>query len=99
VRKLYLTARARQDVLEIEEYIAIDSPTAAVRFTDKLEQRWLLLRDNPNMGRKRTDLMPELRSVSEGDYLIFYRIIDKTIEIMRIVHGAREVEKIITPQE
>jgi toxin ParE1/3/4 len=97
VRKLYLTARARQDVLEIEEYIAIDSPQAAVKFTDRLEQRWLSIKDNPNIGRKRTDLIPDLRSVLEGDYFIFYRIVDKTIEIVRIVHSAREMKKIFKP--
>ena len=97
--KLYLTQKARQDVLEIEEYIAKDSHVAAVRFTDRLEQRWLSLKDNPNIGRKRTELMPDLRSVSEGDYYIFYRIGDKTIEIMRIVHTARKQEKIFTLQK
>jgi toxin ParE1/3/4 len=99
VRKIYLTLRARLDVLEIEEYIAKDNPVAAVRFTDRLEQRWLSLKDNPNIGRKRTELMLDLRSVSEGDYFIFYRIVDETIEIMRVVHSARNLDEIFTLQQ
>lgn len=87
-----LTEPAVQDLEEIYKYIALDNIDAAERMKHKLQKRWCAAAENPGIGRKRNELQPNLRSVTEGSYLIFYRQIENGIEILRILHGARDLE-------
>ena len=48
--------------------------------------------ENPGTGRVRNDLMSSLRSVAEGNCVIFYRPIDDGMLIMRVLHGARDIQ-------
>jgi len=50
-----------------------------------------LLADNPGLGRARDELRPGLRSFSAGRFLIFYRPLDNGIQVVRVVHGARDI--------
>lgn len=88
------TAPARLDLLEIYEYIAPDNPAAAARWIDKLESECRKLADMPGMGRRREDLAPGLRSFVVGAYLIFYRPIDGGVQITRVLHGARDIDRL-----
>jgi plasmid stabilization system protein ParE len=47
--------------------------------------------DNP-LGRARLELAPNLRSLLVGDYVMFYRPIDDGIEVVRVLHGARDID-------
>jgi toxin ParE1/3/4 len=47
------------------------------------------------MGRERNDIAPGLRSFPVGKYLIFYRLIDEGLEIVRVLHGARNIENLL----
>jgi toxin ParE1/3/4 len=47
----------------------------------------------PGMGRKRDDLGKGLRSFPVKKYLIFYRQAKDDIEIVRVLHGSRNIEK------
>ena len=53
------------------------------------------LASNPGMGRVRNELMEGIRSFAVGRYVIFYRSIPKGIEIVRVLHGARDVAGIL----
>ena len=48
----------------------------------------------PGAGQARSELMPNLRSFPVGRYLIFYRPIPDGIEVLRVLHGARNLRKI-----
>jgi len=50
----------------------------------------------PGTGRSRTDLGPTLRSVAVGDYLIIYRPIEGGIEIVRVLHGRRDINALFS---
>jgi toxin ParE1/3/4 len=43
------------------------------------------------MGRPRKELAPELRSFAVGNHIILYRAIEKGVEIVRVLPGAREL--------
>lgn len=88
---LQRTAQAEQDLIEIWTYIAQDNPTAADRVLDDIEQRFHGLADNPLMGRLRPDIAPELRYFTVGKYLILYRTMPRGIQIVRVIHGARDL--------
>jgi toxin ParE1/3/4 len=46
------------------------------------------------MGRKRDDLRPEIRSFPVKRFVIFYRVTDWQIEIVRVISGARDLKSI-----
>jgi toxin ParE1/3/4 len=84
--------RARIDIDGIWEYIAEDSEAQADIFVDRLAAKFKLLAGNPELGRLRDDLMPQLRSFPFERYVIFYRATSLGIEVLRVLHGARDVE-------
>ncbi len=51
------------------------------------------------MGINRDELEPELRSFPVEDYLIFYRPIDKGVEIVRVVSGYQDLEALFSSQD
>jgi toxin ParE1/3/4 len=89
-RKVKVTARAKADIRSIADWIARDSVTAAVRWLDDLESRFRTICDVPGTGTNREDLRPGLRSSPFGNYLIFFKATQKTLTIVRVIHGARD---------
>jgi toxin ParE1/3/4 len=53
-----------------------------------------MLANAPKAGREREELEAGLRSFVEGSYIIFYRIVSGSIEIVRVLHGARDIESL-----
>jgi Plasmid stabilization system protein len=88
---IQLTAQAEEDLIELWLYIAQDNPAAADRVLDDIEERFHSLAENPLMGRLRPDIAPELRYFVVGKYLILYRIVPDGIQIVRVIHGARDL--------
>lgn len=85
------TAQAEEDLIDIWLYIAHDDVDAADRVLDDIEEKLLLLTDQPSLGPARPDIAPDLRYLPVRRYLILYRQIADGIEIVRVVHGARDV--------
>jgi toxin ParE1/3/4 len=52
-----------------------------------------MLSDHPHAGQRRTELRPCLRSFPVGNYLIFYRPLRGGVELVRVLHGARDVRR------
>ena len=95
MKTIRLTSEAGADVDEIWLFIAQDDPHAADRFHDILLSKFAMLGKQPLIGRERDDLSPGLRSFAVGNYVIFYRDKAEFLEIMRVLHGARDIENII----
>ena len=95
-RILVRTPRAIEDLIEIWTYVARDNRAAADRLLDSLDARMAVLREQPYIGRARTELVPGLRSLTEGSYLILYRVAKDRIEIVRCVHGARRLRPLVS---
>jgi toxin ParE1/3/4 len=55
-----------------------------------------MLADNSKLGRERPELSEHLRSFPEGNYLIFYREWAGRIAIVRVLHGARDLDEIFS---
>ena len=87
------SSRSLTDLNEILEYIARDKPLAGVAFVQKLRDKCALLAENPELGELRADLAENLRAFSVGNYVIFYRIAPKGVEIVRVVSGHRNLEQ------
>ncbi|MEK7677203.1 MAG: type II toxin-antitoxin system RelE/ParE family toxin [Verrucomicrobiota bacterium] len=87
----FRTAQANLDLVEIWSFIAADNPDAADQLLETIDEKAKLLAQSPELGRKRSDLAPSLRSFPVGNYLIFYRPDPNGIEIIRVLHGARDL--------
>jgi toxin ParE1/3/4 len=91
--------RAKSDLVEIWDYIADDSEVRADAFVEAIDQKLSASARRPNMGRLRDELANGLRSFPVGRYVIFYRPISEGIEIVRVLHGARDLGAIFRPDE
>jgi len=90
---------AQIDVAEIWGFIAEDSEAQADAFIDRLGQSFYSLAGNPLMGRARHELSPNLRSFPVSRYVIFYLPMLDGIEIVRVLHGARDFGAIFPSDE
>jgi toxin ParE1/3/4 len=78
---------------EIWDYIAQDNPPAATKLLRLLDSKFQMLAKSPMMGQARADLAPTLRCFSVGNYAIFFRPIPEGIEVVRVLHGARDLRR------
>ncbi|MCT7949328.1 type II toxin-antitoxin system RelE/ParE family toxin [Ancylothrix sp. C2] len=89
------TSPASRDIETIIDLIADNNGfDAAERFLKKVNQKCKNLATFPNMGRRRDELLEELRSFPVDDYLIFYRPIEGGIEILRVISGYRNLSEL-----
>jgi len=85
----WVSDRATADLDEIWLYIAQNNPDAADKFIGELTSRFPKLASMPKMARLREELSPGLRSLPVGRYIVFYRQNEDGVEIIRVLHGAR----------
>lgn len=92
-RRITITPQAEDDLAEIFAYIATDNPAAARRLVATFEEKGELLAEFPGIGspypRRRARLYPV------GSYLILYRETSKGIEVLRYVHGRRDLRRVL----
>ena len=72
-------------------HIAADDPVAATRMVERLAAGVARLADFPESGRDRPEIGADARSVVVGRYLVLYRIRGEFVDIVRVIHGAREI--------
>lgn len=88
------TLQAQADLADIWQYIARNDEAAADRVLEMIDQKLILLSDSPYLGKERFDLSSELRSFAVKNYLIFYRPLNNGIEVIRVLHSARDMENL-----
>jgi toxin ParE1/3/4 len=88
------TSRANLDLVEIALYIAKQNPVAADRWLERIDEKCRRLAQMPDLGRARPDLAPGLRSLPMGSHVIFYRPAPDGIQVIRILHGSRDVSRL-----
>jgi toxin ParE1/3/4 len=81
---------ASQDLNEIADYFADISVEAGERFFQVFNQKCQQLVAFPKSGKSYTTIRSGLRGLSLEGYIIFYRILDDGIEILRVVSGRRD---------
>ena len=87
-----LRPRALQDLAEIWAYIAEDSLRQAGIFVAALDREIRELARRPLIGLARPELFADLRSLPFGRYIIFYLPRKRGIEVVRVLHGARDLK-------
>ena len=89
---LVISDEAIADLVDIWSYIAEDYPERADRFVDEIRSQCESLSETPMIGRERSELLPGMRSFPFGRYLIFYRIAEESLQIVRVLSGYRDLE-------
>ena len=84
--------QAEVDILEIWDFIAGDSIAAADKWVDDLDEKMSLWATQPMMGRARDELAPGVRSLAFGRYVVFFAPLPDGIDIVRVMHGARDID-------
>lgn len=83
---------AQEDPASIREYIAEDDPVRALTFVQELRDACQSLAEMPRSAPKRPQLGPNIRMRPVGNYNIYYRPVADGIEILRVLHAARDVD-------
>lgn len=92
MRAIIKTREALDDLFEIWAYIAENNPVAADGVLDRIDVACQRLAQFPLSGRDRGELAAGLRSLTEGNFLILYRVTETSIQLVRVLHGARDID-------
>ena len=95
-----VTAAAERDLEDIASYVAAQSPRSALMLIRGLREKCESLADTP----RGYPLVPRyehkgVRRRPFGNYLIFYRVGQDAIEVIHILHGARDYEPLLFPED
>jgi toxin ParE1/3/4 len=85
---------AQRDLDEIFVYWAERaSPQITDQLIDRIVDRFWLLSQFPRAGKYASDIAPEIRCFPAGQYLVYYRISRRTVDIIHIFHGGRNQDR------
>jgi toxin ParE1/3/4 len=95
--------RAVTDIEEISDHIAEDNLEAAIRFIEELERTLSQLADIPHIGYHRFFSDSEFDQIRVfpvsrrfKNYLIIYEPTEEGIDVLRVMHGAQDIEQRIS---
>lgn len=100
-KKAFKSRLAKRDLVECATYIGSGSPISAERFLEAAEAAFESLAAMPGMGALREVMNPRLAGLRSWpitgfrNYLIFYRPTRRGIRILRVLHGARDIENLL----
>jgi toxin ParE1/3/4 len=101
VSRWIVRQRADRDIDEQLVYLARRSHSLAARFLESLEQTFVILTESPDRGFCWDDDSRSERSIRVcsvrgfPNVLVFYRPIENGVEIIRVLHGARDISTIL----
>ena len=98
--RVVFAKEAEADLTEIALFIARENKPRALSFTRELRQAARQLGDMP----RAFPLIPRyehygVRRRPHGNYLIFYRVEDDRLTVLHVLHGARDYERLLFPDE
>lgn len=92
--RIIQSPEAQEDLIEIWLYISQNNQAAADQLINAVNEKLILLSESPQMGQLREELRTSLRSFPVGKYRLFYYPIPGGIELVRVIHGARDIENL-----
>jgi len=92
VTRLEFLPQAESDLETIGDYIAQDNPRRAMTFVRELRRQCRKITEAPQAYRPRPELGKGLRSCAYGNYLVFFFEEPGLVRIVRVLHGAMDIE-------
>lgn len=96
MKSLRITVPASKDLNTISDYFLSQSIDSGERFVEAFNQKCQYLAKYPYIGKSYADLRPDLRGLSLMGYIVFYRVSDDSVEILRVVSGYRNLQDIFS---
>lgn len=99
--RLSVFPAAESDVDAAAQFIARDNLDAALRFYDSVESTYRQIRDHPTRWPRYELDDPRLANLARCSvvkfpkYLVFYRVEGPQVEVIRVLHGARDIPAIL----
>lgn len=95
MRRYRLADAAKDDLSDIHGYISQHNPVAASQLQGRFFDTFGRLGRMPGMGTTMPELgRGDLRAFPVGNYVVFYRPLPNGVDIVRVVHGARDFESL-----
>ena len=101
---IVITPEADRDLEETALFIETDSPSAAKRFLDAATAGFRSLSDAARIGARVETTNVTLTGLRRWrvpgfeNHLIFYRVTEEAIEVIRVLHGARDIESSLSEE-
>ena len=94
-RKIYILSEiADKDLEDIFDYTFDEFGfDQAEKYLLEIEEIFQNLIANPQIGKKRDEIKQDLYSFPKDNHIIFYRILDNHIRIVRVLHGSQDIPK------
>jgi toxin ParE1/3/4 len=86
------SSRARDDLLDIYDFIASDNEVAADTVIRRIIALTGMLAANPHAGRLRPELHKDVRSFAVGNYIIFYTASADELRLVRVLSGYLDIQ-------
>lgn len=93
--KYRVSDEARRDLADIARHIAQDNPSRAVSFIEELTTKFRLVAERPLSFPAREEWHPDLRSALHRPYVILFRVAGDHVEIVRVLHSARDIPNLL----
>jgi toxin ParE1/3/4 len=88
------SSQSEQDLIAIWRYIAADNPSAATRLLERIDRRIEALSRYHLLGEHQPQFGENTRRIIEGNYLVFYDALPDAVHVLRVFHGARQIEQL-----
>lgn len=98
MRKIIRSADTEYELMSTAEFIALNSESAAFRFLEAAEACFRQIAETPQLGAIGEFPITKLTGIRRWrirefpNYLVFYWSDDATVEILHVIHGARDIE-------
>jgi toxin ParE1/3/4 len=90
----FIAKEASQDLDEILDYFLVRNINAGERFIQRFNKKCQNIAQFPNVGRTYGKFDPSLRGIALDGYIIFYRVLEDSIVIVRVISGYRDLKSI-----
>lgn len=91
-----LSREAENDIEEIFDFGEYKfGHEQAIKYLIGLQEHFELLAKNPKIGKQRSEIKKGLFSLPYVSHIIFYRVLEKNIKIVRVLYGGRDLIKFL----
>lgn len=96
IKSYELSLAADSDIEKIFDYTEHDFGfDQAVKYISELDNVFTDLVNSPGLGRKRDEIKFGLRSIVQESHVLFYRVLEDRIRIIRILHVSRDIKNFL----
>ncbi|MGH1395926.1 MAG: type II toxin-antitoxin system RelE/ParE family toxin [Trichormus sp.] len=90
----FIAKEASQDLDEILDYFLVRNINAGEKFIREFNKKCQNIAQFPNIGRSYGKFDSRLRGIPLDGYIIFYRVFEDSVVIVRVISGYRDLESI-----